>query len=110
MILIDCCYLTRRLYQKFHRCQGIFSKKSVKINRMRYSSYNTGTSIPQVTGLNIYVTAAISGFSANGTNFPVSTSNQLYLANAPLLITGSITNAAAGTIFYYYDVNNNERP
>ena len=70
---------------------------------MIYSSFNTGTSIPKVTGKNIVVTAAISGFTANGVNIPTSITNQLYLDTSPLLITGSITNAAAGTIFYYYD-------
>lgn len=74
---------------------------------MIYSSFNTGTSIPKITGKNIVVTAAISGFTANGINIPTSITNPLYLDNAPLLITGAITNVAAGTIFYYYDRSNN---
>ena len=73
---------------------------------MIYSNFNTGTSVPKLSGRNIIVTAAISGFTANGVNIPTSTTNQLYLDTSPLLITGSITNAAAGTIFYYYDRNN----
>lgn len=70
---------------------------------MDYSTFNTGTSLPKITGKNIVVTAAISGFTANGINIPTSITNPLYLANNPLLITGAITNIAAGTIFYYYD-------
>lgn len=74
---------------------------------MDYSTFNTGTSLPKITGKNIVVTAAISGFTANGINIPTSITNPLYLANNPLLITGAITNIAAGTIFYYYDRSNN---
>lgn len=74
---------------------------------MDYSTFNTGTSIPKINGKNIVVTAAISGFTANGINIPTSITNPLYLANNPLLITGAITNIAAGTIFYYYDRSNN---
>lgn len=72
---------------------------------MDYSTFNTGTSIPKINGKNIVVTAALSGFTANGINIP-STTNPLYLANNPLLVTGSITNIAAGTIFHYYDRSN----
>ena len=39
---------------------------------MIYSSFNTGTSLPKITGKNIVVTAAISGFTANGVNIPTS--------------------------------------
>ncbi len=73
---------------------------------MIYSSFNTGTSLPKVTGKNIVVTAAISGFTVNGTNIPTSITNPLYLDNAPLLVTGAITNISPGTIFYYYDRSN----
>lgn len=72
---------------------------------MNFSSVNKSGTIPAKDGYDIAITAAISGFSANGLNIPVSTSNQLYLANAPLLVTGNVTNAAAGTIFYYYEGN-----
>jgi hypothetical protein len=74
---------------------------------MTESYFNTGTSIPYISGKVIKVTAAISGFTANGVNIPTSITNPLYLDNAPLLVTGSITNVAAGTIFYYYDRGNN---
>lgn len=72
---------------------------------MIFSAVNTGTTIPAKDGYNIAVTAAINSFTANGINIPTSTSNQIYLSQAPLLVTGSITNATAGTIFYYYDGN-----
>lgn len=62
---------------------------------MNFSSVNKSGTIPAKDGYDIAITAAISGFSANGLNIPVSTSNQLYLANAPLLVTGNVTNAAA---------------
>ena len=74
---------------------------------MIYSSFNTGTSLPKVTGKNIVVTAAISGFTANGINIPTSITNPLYLDNSPLLVTGAITNISPGTIFYFYDRDNN---
>lgn len=72
---------------------------------MNFSSVNKSGTILAKDGYDIAITAAISGFSANGLSIPVSTSNQLYLANAPLLVTGNVTNAAAGTIFYYYEGN-----
>lgn len=72
---------------------------------MNFSSVNKSGTIPAKDGYDIAITAAISGFSANGLSIPVSTSNQLYLASAPLLVTGNVTNAAAGTIFYYYEGN-----
>jgi hypothetical protein len=72
---------------------------------MNFSQVNTSGTILARDGFDIAITAAISGFTANGLNIPVSTTNQLYLANAPLLVTGSVTNAAAGTIFYYYEGN-----
>ena len=72
---------------------------------MNFSSVNTGTVISGKQGYDIAITAAINSFTANGVNIPVSTTNQLYLSNAPLLVTGNVTNAAAGTIFYYYEGN-----
>jgi len=75
------------------------------MNVMNFSQVNISGSILAKDGYNIAVTAAISGFTANGLSIPVSTTNQLYLSNAPLLVTGNITNAAAGTIFYYYEGN-----
>jgi len=72
---------------------------------MNFSSVNKSGTIPAKDGYDIAITAAISGFSANGLSIPVSTSNQLYLSNAPLLVTGNVTNASAGTIFYYYQGN-----
>jgi hypothetical protein len=72
---------------------------------MNFSSVNTGTVISGKQGYDIAITAAINSFTANGVNIPVSTTNQLYLSNAPLLVTGNVTNATAGTIFYYYQGN-----
>jgi hypothetical protein len=72
---------------------------------MYFSSVNTGTVISGKQGYDIAITAAINSFTANGVNIPVSTTNQLYLSNAPLLVTGNVTNATAGTIFYYYQGN-----
>ncbi len=72
---------------------------------MNFSSVNTGTVISGKQGYDIAITAAINSFTANGINIPVSTTNQLYLSNAPLLVTGNVTNATAGTIFYYYQGN-----
>ena len=72
---------------------------------MNFSSVNTGTSIVAKEGYDIAITAAISGFTANGVNIPTSITNQLYLSNAPLLVAGNVTNASAGTIFYYYEGN-----
>jgi hypothetical protein len=75
------------------------------MNVMNFSQVNISGSVLAKNGFDIFVTAAISGFTANGLSIPVSTTNQLYLSNAPLLVTGNITNAAAGTIFYYYEAN-----
>ena len=72
---------------------------------MNFSSVNTGTVISGKQGYDIAVTAAINSFTANGVSVPSSITNQVYLSNAPLLVTGNITNATAGTIFYYYEGN-----
>lgn len=72
---------------------------------MNYSSVNLSGTILAKQGYDIAITAAISGFTANGVNIPTSITNQLYLGDAPLLVTGNVTNAAAGTIFYYYEGN-----
>ena len=72
---------------------------------MNFSSVNTSSVISGKQGYDIAITAAISGFSANGVNIPSSPTNQLYLSNAPLLVTGNVTNASVGTIFYYYEGN-----
>ena len=72
---------------------------------MNFSSVNTGTVISGKQGYDIAVTAAINSFTANGVSIPSSITNQVYLSNAPLLVTGNITNATAGTIFYYYEGN-----
>lgn len=72
---------------------------------MNFSSVNLSGTVLAKQGYDIAVTAAISGFTANGVSIPTSLTNQLYLDNAPLLVTGNITNAAAGTIFYYYEGN-----
>jgi hypothetical protein len=72
---------------------------------MNFSAVNLSGTILGKQGYDIAITAAISGFTANGINIPTSITNQLYLSNAPFLVTGNITNASAGTIFYYYEGN-----
>lgn len=72
---------------------------------MNFSSVNLSGTVPAKSGYDIAVTAAISGFVANGVSIKTSITNQLYLSNAPLLVTGDITSANAGTIFYYYTPN-----
>lgn len=75
------------------------------MNFMNFSAVNLSGTILGKQGYDIAITAAISGFTANGVNIPTSITNQLYLSNAPLLVTGNVTNASAGTIFYYYEGN-----
>lgn len=75
------------------------------MNFMNFSAVNLSGTILGKQGYDIAITAAISGFTANGINIPTSITNQLYLSNAPFLVTGNITNASAGTIFYYYEGN-----
>ena len=72
------------------------------MNFMNFTSVNTGTSVAAKDGFDIAVVAAINSFTANGVNIPTSITNQVYLGDNPLQVTGSITNATAGTIFYYY--------
>jgi hypothetical protein len=72
---------------------------------MSFSAVNLSGTILGKQGYDIAVTAAINSFTANGVNIPSSVTNQVYLSNAPLLVTGNITNATAGTIFYYYEGN-----
>jgi hypothetical protein len=72
---------------------------------MNFTSVNTGTSISAKNGYDIAIVAAISGFTANGINIPTSITNQLYLGDSPLMVTGAVTNAAAGTLFYFYNGN-----
>jgi hypothetical protein len=71
-----------------------------------YSQVNTGTTIAVKEGYDILITAALNSFTANGVNIPTSVTNQLYLSNSPLKVTTAVTNATAGTIFYYYVGNN----
>lgn len=72
---------------------------------MNFSSVNLSGTVLGKQGYDIAVTAAINSFTANGVNIPSSVTNQVYLSNAPLLVTGNITNATAGTLFYYYEGN-----
>ena len=67
---------------------------------MNYSSVNRSGVVPEKAGYDIMVTAATASFTANGVNIP---GTQVFISNAPLLVTGSITNATTGTIFYYYE-------
>jgi hypothetical protein len=71
---------------------------------MNFSIANTGSSVLAKAGYNILVTCATQTFSANGINFTgVNQTAPLYLPTCPLLVTGAITNAATGTIFFFYD-------
>ena len=72
---------------------------------MNFSSVNLSGTVLGKQGYDIAVTAAINSFTANGVNIPSSVTNQVYLSNAPLLVTGNVTNATAGTLFYYYEGN-----
>ena len=72
---------------------------------MSFSAVNLSGTILGKQGYDIAVTAAINSFTANGVNIPSSVTNQVYLSNAPLLVTGNITSATVGTIFYYYEGN-----
>ena len=72
---------------------------------MNFSSVNLSGTVLAKQGYDIAVTAAINSFTANGVNIPSSATNQVYLSNAPLLVAGDITNATAGTLFYYYEGN-----
>ena len=72
---------------------------------MNFSSVNLSGTVLGKQGYDIAVTAAINSFTANGVNIPASVTNQVYLSNAPLLVTGNVTNATAGTLFYYYEGN-----
>lgn len=74
---------------------------------MNFTSVNTGTSILAKDGYDIAVVAAINSFTANGVNIPTSITNQLYLGDSPLMVTGNITNATVGTVFYFYNGNLN---
>jgi len=74
---------------------------------MNFTSVNTGTSILAKDDYDIAVVAAINSFTANGVNIPTSTTNQLYLGDSPLIVTGNITNATVGTVFYFYNGNLN---
>lgn len=72
---------------------------------MNFTKVNSGTSVSALPGFDIAVVAAINSFTANGINIPTSATNQVYLGDNPLLVTGDITNATIGTIFYYYKGN-----
>ena len=72
---------------------------------MNFSSVNLSGTVLAKQGYDIAVTAAINSFTANGVNIPSSVTNQVYLSNAPLRVTGNVTNATAGTLFYYYEGN-----
>jgi len=61
---------------------------------------NTGTSVTSVTGKVIYLTNASSNFTANGVNVIIPTGCLNF--SSPFAITGNITNASAGSLFYYF--------
>ncbi len=49
---------------------------------------------------NIYITAATANFTANSVDVVVASGGANF-NNNPLLVTGAVTNAQIGTIFYY---------
>ena len=69
---------------------------------MNYSQVNSGTTISAKTGYDIVITAALNSFTANGVNVAVSATHSVNISNAPLRVSGDVTNATVGTIFYYY--------
>jgi len=64
---------------------------------------NTSTTISGslASNVNIYITNALAGFTANSQATSL-VSGQALNFTSPYLVTGDITNATAGTIFYYY--------
>lgn len=64
--------------------------------------FNTGTTVLARTGYDIYLYSALANFSANGVAVPVAAGQALNLV-APAKITGNITGATAGTLFYAYN-------
>ena len=64
---------------------------------------NTGTTISGSNSLNtnIYITNALAGFTANGQATSL-VSGQVLNFSSPYLVTGNVTNATAGSVFYYY--------
>lgn len=69
---------------------------------MSFSKVNSSTEITPYYQHKIAIVAANSGFTANGINVKIEQGQQLNLQNAPLLVTGHVTNATPGSIFYYY--------
>jgi hypothetical protein len=51
---------------------------------------------------NIYVTAATANFTANDVNVVVASGGVNFGSN-PLHVTGAVTNAQIGTVFYYVE-------
>lgn len=69
---------------------------------MIFSKVNSSADIPPFYKHKIAITIANSGFTANGMDIKLDQGKQLNLQNTPLLVTGHVTNATPGTIFYYY--------
>lgn len=69
---------------------------------MNYSQVNSGTTISAKTGYDIVITAALANFTANGVNVVVASTQSANISNAPLRVSGDVTNATIGTIYYYY--------
>jgi len=49
----------------------------------------------------IYITAATANFTANDVNVVVASGGVNFGPENPFLVTGAVTNAQVGTIFYY---------
>jgi hypothetical protein len=62
---------------------------------------NTGTSVTAVQNKVIYLTNATAGFSANGANINIPTGCLNF--SSPFVVTGDITGALAGSLFYYFE-------
>tara|TARA_R100000008_G_C3496447_1_gene121399 strand:+ start:72 stop:326 length:255 start_codon:yes stop_codon:yes gene_type:complete len=50
---------------------------------------------------NIFITAATASFTANDVNIVCASGGLNFGSNNPLFVTGAVTNAQIGSIFYY---------
>ena len=64
---------------------------------------NTGTTISGslMPGVDMYITNALAGFTANGQSISM-VSGQALNFTSPFRVTGDVTSATAGKVFYYF--------
>ena len=53
------------------------------------------------TKKNIYIVAATANFTANGVACIIATNGSVNFGNNPFLVTGAVSGATVGTIWYY---------